>query len=107
MSVAHVQANATDTASTPAQTSVGTTAGQILAANPGRKGFLVINTGTTILYVTLGRTVPTASAYHVPLSACTAANDGKGGSLADDAWIGAVQALSSDVGGTCVVTEFT
>lgn len=94
-------------ASTPAQTSVGTDAGLILAQNHKRKSVIVQNTGTSIIKLTLGATLPTATAYHVALAACTAANDGKGGVWIDDGWIGAVNALSSAAGGTCVVTEIT
>jgi hypothetical protein len=92
--------------STPAQTSVGTDAALILAANPKRKGLMVQNTGTTIIKLTFGATLPTATAYHVALSACTGADDGKGGTYTDSACVLAVNALSSDAGGTCVITEF-
>lgn len=94
------------TASTPAQTSVGAVAGVILAANQKRKGFMVVNTGTTILYLSFGSTNPTTSAYHVALQACSSSNDGKGGVYVDDAWVGVVNAIGSGGGGTAVVTEF-
>ena len=93
--------------STPAQTSVGNTAGVILAFNAKRKGFVVQNTGTTVLYLSLGTTLPTATVYHIALKAASSANDGTGGIYIDDGWIGAVNAIGSDVGGTCVVTETT
>lgn len=102
---AEVEAHLRLTSSTPAQTAVGTTAGQVLAATSARRGLIIQNTGTTILYVVLGASTPTASVYHVALAACTGANDGKGGIYIDDAWIGAVQMIGSAAGGTCVITE--
>lgn len=93
--------------STPAQTSVGATAGQLLAINRKRKGLIIQNTGTTVIYLVLGPDTPTGTAYHVALKACSAANDGTGGTYTDDQWVGAVQAISSAPGGTCVITEIT
>lgn len=104
---AFVRAQARDSVSTAAQTSVGTVAGQILAANSARKGLIIQNTGTTILKLVYGSGTPTQTVYHFALSACTAADDGKGGAWAEDAWVGAVQAISSGSGGTCVVTEIS
>lgn len=93
-------------ASTPAQTSVGTGAVTVLAANPKRKGVLVQNTGVTTIYLTFGTTMPTDTAYHVALGGGTIGDDGKGGIWLDDAWAGQVNAKSSAAGGTIVVTEF-
>lgn len=107
MSVGLIEATPRSAASTPAQTSVGTSAGQILAANAGRKGLVIQNTGTTILYLVFGTSTPTTSVYHYALSACTANDDGKGGAWFDDPWQGAVQALSSGSGGQCVIAEYT
>lgn len=95
-------------ASAPAQTSVSDGAGTILAANPKRKGFMVQNTGTTIIYIAFSSTDPTTSAYHVALPACSSANDGTSQPYTDDAcYTGVVKAIGSAAGGTCVVTEFT
>ena len=91
-------------ASTPAQTSVSTTAGVVLLANGRRKGIVVQNTGTTIIKLTLGGT-PTQTVYHIALKACDAADDGTGGTYFDTAWLGEVSAISSGLGGTCVITE--
>ena len=91
--------------STPAQTSVGGTAGIILVFNAKRKGFIVQNTGTTTLYLSFGATLPTTSVYHVALKAATGADDGSGATYFDDSWVGVVNAISSAPGGTCVVTE--
>lgn len=92
-------------ATVPAQTSVGAGAGQIIAANEARRGLIIQNTGTTIIYITLGSTAPTTTAYHVALRACSVANDGNGGIYNDDAWTGAVQAIGSAGGGSVVITE--
>ena len=91
--------------STPAQTSQGVTAGVILTANPKRKGIIIQNTGTTVIKLSFGSTLPTATAYHVALAVCTSANDGTGGIYMDDSWVGQVNALSSGAGGTMVITE--
>lgn len=102
-----IEASPQATASTPAQTSVGTDAGVVLAANPKRKGLIIQNTGLTTLKLSFGATVPTQTAYHVALAPCTGADDGHGGIYADDAWVGVVNAISSEAGGTCVAVEFT
>src|SRR5688572_14627121 len=92
--------------SAPAQTTVGATAVLALGANPKRKGLLIQNTGTTIIRVVLGSVDPTQAAYTFALSACTAADDGKGGSYTDSNWVGQVRVISSEAGGTFVLTEF-
>lgn len=103
-----VESSPQTSASLPAQTAVSDTAGVILVANGLRKGFMVQNTGTTILYLAMGSAAanPTATAYHVALKECAVSNDGTGGVYIDDAWVGEVRAIGSAVGGTCVVTEF-
>jgi hypothetical protein len=101
-----VEARQRKTASAVAQTSVGAGAGVILAANDNRKGLIIVNTGTTIIYLGLGKT-PTVTAYHYPLGACSIADDGKGGQYFDDSWTGAVSAIGSAGGGTIVITEIT
>lgn len=92
-------------ASVPAETAVGVAEGLVLAANAKRKGLLIQNTGTTIIYLVLGVTVVTVSAYHVALKGGTVADDGTGATYTDDAWVGPVRALSSGAGGTCVILE--
>lgn len=94
-----------NTASTPAQTAVGAGAGTILNANALRTGMVIQNTGTTIIYLSMGATAPTVTAYHVALAACTAGDDGKGGIYVDDTWTGIVKAIGSAGGGTVVITE--
>lgn len=94
-------------ASTPAQTSVGAGAGQVLAANGGRKGLIIQNTGATIIYLTLGASTPTTAVYHIALKACAVHDDGTGGVYNDDAWCGAVQAIGSAGGGTLVIAEIS
>jgi hypothetical protein len=95
-------------ASTPAQTSVSNAvAGVILYYNPRRKGFTIQNTGTTVLKLGMGlAAVPTQTVYHVALKGGAAADDGTGATYVDDAWVGDVWAISSAVGGTCVVAEY-
>jgi hypothetical protein len=91
----------------PAQTSIADTAELILAANPKRKGFMVQNTGTTVIKLTFGPTSPTQDAYHVAVKGGTAGNDGLGSLYYDSGWVGEVRAISSAAGGTLVLTEFT
>lgn len=93
--------------STPAQTSVGAVAGQVLAANVDRRGLVIQNTGTTVIYLVLGSGTPTTSVYHVALKPCASADDGLGGAYIDDGWTGAVQAIGSAGGGAIVITEIT
>lgn len=100
-----IEARQRNTASTPAQTSVGDSEGLILAANDDRKGLAIINTGTTVIYLSLGTAAPTTTAHHIPLAACSSANDGKGGAYFDDAWTGAVRAIGSAAGGSVVILE--
>lgn len=98
------------TASAQAQTAQGTTAATILAANAAAKGRRIVNTGTTVIKLGLGAD-PTQAAYHVALSACGTANDGAGGvwdgTMSGCLYTGAVHAISSASGGTCVITELT
>lgn len=98
------------TANVAAQTSVGTVAGSILAANANRKGCSVKNTGTTVIKLALGQT-PSQTVYHISLPAGGAADDGAGGfwdgTISGVVWTGAISAISSGAGGTCVVTELT
>lgn len=95
------------TASTPVQGSIGTTAGQAVAANTARKRLTIQNTGTTVLKLCLGSATPTQTVYHCALSACSSSDDGKGASYFDDAWEGAVQIISDGAGGTYVLAEIT
>ena len=95
------------TSNSPAQQTVGTSSGSILATNSARKKCLVTNTGSTTIYLGLGQT-PSVTAYHVALSPCgNAPNDGSGGTFFDDSWDGAINAISSAAGGTVCVLEMT
>ncbi len=94
-----------NTSSTPAQTAVAAADGEILAANTSRIRLMVQNTGLTVIKLNFGSVAVTQTAYHVALSACTGADDGSGGSYIDEVWTGAVRAISSAGGGTCVITE--
>ncbi len=92
-------------ANAPQQQTVGTAVIQIVGnTGPGRVEVMVVNTGTTKMYLGLG-VGPTTTAYHVALAACTAANDGTGGSFVSDVWKGAIYAVSSAASGTLVATE--
>jgi hypothetical protein len=82
-------------------------AGVLLYKNAKRKGFSIQNTGTTIIKLSFGATMPTQTVYHVALKPCTVADDGNGAYYVDDCWIGPVNGISSAGGGTCVITEFT
>lgn len=85
---------------------VGTGSVAILNSNANRKEAIVVNTGTTVIFLGFGQT-PTTSAYHVALGACTLANDGTGGTYTSDMWKGAINAIGSAGGGTVCVTELT
>jgi hypothetical protein len=98
-----VAGSATSTA--PAATAVSNVSGSILTLNASRKQAIVINVGTTVVFIALGQT-PTTSAYHVALAPCTSANDGTGGTFITDVWTGAINAICA-VSGTVCVTELT
>lgn len=95
------------TTTAPAQSAVGTVAGQLLASNASRKRAMMQNTGTTVIKIALGATDPTQTAYHVALAPGAATDDGKGGVYIDEMWTGRIAAISSAAGGTVVVTELT
>jgi hypothetical protein len=92
-----------NTVTAAAQTSIGTTAGQALAASATGKGFWIVNTGATVIKGVLGTGTPTQTVYHFALKACSVADDGTGGVYVDDQWVGAVQIISDGAGGTCVI----
>jgi hypothetical protein len=100
---AYAEERKRNTVTTAAQTSIGTTAAQALAASSDGKGFWIVNTGTTVIKGVLGSGTPTQTVYHFALKACSVADDGTGGAYVDDQWIGAVQIISDDAGGTCVI----
>jgi hypothetical protein len=104
VSVAAVTSN---TASTPAQTTVGTTAAQVLAANSGRKRLMLQNVGTTTIFITYGSTNPTTSAFHFALPAGGSTGDGSSRIQEDTMWTGAVRGISSAAGGLLSITELT
>jgi hypothetical protein len=95
------------TASTPAQTTQGTSAASVLAANAARKAVIIVNTGLTVIKLALGGTNPTQTAYHVSLQPASAADAGDGGTFVSDTWTGEIRAISSIAGGTMVITELT
>jgi len=100
-----VETSPQTTVSAPAQTSIGTTAAEFLAASPKRKCFTVQNTGLTVIKLAFGAT-PTQTVYHMALQVAAGADDGSGGVYIDDSWTGVVNGISSGAGGTCVIAEF-
>lgn len=101
-----VEAQTREGVSLPAQSTVNATAGELVAANANRRSVLIVNTGTTVIYLAFGDATPTSTAYHLALKACSGANDGTGGYLTESELATlAIQAISSADGGTCVVTE--
>lgn len=88
-----------------ATTTLYTTATNVLVANNARIAFSVQNLGTNPLYVLLGAGATTSSFSYI-LPACTAQDDGKGGSLAMES--GVVYNGTISVAGTsprCVTVE--
>jgi hypothetical protein len=96
---------ASATANTPAQTAVGASSSEVLAANASRVECRIANTGTTVVYIGLGQG-PTMTAYHIALSGCTSANDGTGGVYASSIFKGAINAIAASTGTVCI-TELT
>lgn len=98
-----------NTATDPTQTTVGTSAATALAAG-ARKGLSIQNQGTTIIYLLLGGGTPSSSKYTVALPACGVNNDGSSAPYTGPpgvVWTGAVQWISSGVGGLATAVELT
>lgn len=102
-----VGAVTSNTITNAAQTTIGTTAAQILAANASRKRVRIQNHGTTVIKLVLGAGTPTQTIYHIALRANGVAEDGSSPIFVDDMWIGAIQAISSAAGGLISVSELT
>lgn len=94
------------TVSTPAQTAITSVASTVLASNVNRRSYMIQNTGTVPVKLSLDGTSPTQTAYHLCLSPGTVADDGTGAVYMDDQWTGDVKAISPSAG-TIVVTEVT
>lgn len=77
-----------------ASSGIKTTDGDKLTANGQRAWFGVINLDTDPVLVKLGAGASTSD-FHIPLQACTAADDGKGGSYFDSSWKGVVSIVAS------------
>lgn len=81
--------------------SVGTSVLQIALANRTRKEMILVNVGTATIYVGFGFN-PTPTNYSIFLQPCSAANDGTGGILIDEAWKGTVFVLAAGASGGLV-----
>lgn len=68
---------------------IKTADGTVLAANPNRLWFAVINLDDVACLVKLGASA-SAVDFHVPLKACAVADDGTGGAYFDSSWKGIV-----------------
>jgi len=77
----------------------------ILAAADYRKSFLVTNQGTSKLYVKLGETATSAS-WHFVLPPCGSDDDGTGGTVSVDGYVGIVSVISSTSAGRVSYVEF-
>lgn len=70
----------------------------VLEANDARIAFTIVNLNNSVLYVKFGEGADSTTAYDIPLKACTAANDGTGGSLSMES--GTVYTGAISVAGT-------
>jgi hypothetical protein len=68
--------------------------GTALAANEKRLWWGIINLNTAAVLVKMGAGA-SAISFHVPLKACTAADDGSGGAFFDDTYTGIVTILAA------------
>src|ERR1051326_5497794 len=68
---------------------IKTADGTVLAANPKRIWFAVVNLNTTVALVKLGASASTSD-FHYPLQAGAATDDGKGGAYFDSSYKGIV-----------------
>ena len=82
-----------------------TSAVSILAAADYRKSFLVANQGTSKLYVKLGETATSAS-WHFVLPPSGSDDDGTGGTVSVDGYVGIVSVISSTSTGRVSYVEF-
>jgi hypothetical protein len=81
-----------------------TAAGDVIAANAGRKQWAITNLGTNPLFVRLG-TGASATEFHFCLKGAAAADDGSGGVVVDDMWTGVVSCAGTSP--RFAVTELT
>ena len=86
-------------------TALSAIASDILSASDYRKSFLVANQGTSKLYVKLGATATTAS-WHFVLPPCGSNDDGTGGTVSVDGYVGVVSVISSTSTGRVSYIEF-
>lgn len=96
-----------DDVSSAGPVTLGTSSTQLLAANPDRKRLILQNVGTTKIFVLFGSGTASSSNYHVALPAGGTSNDGSSPLYVDELWTGAIQAISSAVGGAIQALEFT
>lgn len=77
---------------------------KLMLANANRLRWSVTNVSTDIIFLGLGK-IPTATSYDHVLPACvTSANDGSGGVIVDETWLGEIFAIAL-VGGAVAITE--
>lgn len=77
---------------------------KIMLANGGRVRWSVTNVSTDIIFLGLGK-IPSVTSYDHVLPACiSTANDGSGGVIVDEAWLGEVWAIAL-TGGVIAITE--
>lgn len=69
--------------------SIISSAGDAIAANASRRGWAIQNLGTNPLFVRLG-TGASSTVFHRILKGNSIADDGTGGIIEDEAWIGIV-----------------
>jgi hypothetical protein len=84
--------------------SILTSAGNVLSTNLLRKSFTIFNCGTNPLFVLLG-TGCSSTIFHVILAAGTGANDGTGGYVSSNTYLGIVSVAGTSPSFT--VTEET
>lgn len=99
-----------NTASSSAQVTIGTSPLTALAANANRKGFSIQNQGTTILYILLGAGTVSNTNYTFALPACGVNNDGSSSTFlgfAGVVWTGIISWISSASGGLGTAVELT
>tara|TARA_Y100001951_G_C11033895_1_gene126461 strand:+ start:35 stop:346 length:312 start_codon:yes stop_codon:yes gene_type:complete len=77
----------------------------VLESNDYRKSFVVTNMQTSKLYIKLGADCA-ADSFHFVLPPCGAQDDGTGGSLSVDGYVGKVTALGTSPGGRYTIVEF-
>lgn len=78
---------------------------QLALPNSSRKRMIIVNTGSTTIYIGYNSGVNASSYVYALPAVISSPNDGTGGLAIDEMWQGSVFAVSSSSGGSVNFTE--